>query len=83
MHSKRVLSAQNLFINAEVMVKLSLYTQWKQSTGVDLHSCLTSALDDGEWHASHPGCLAPRGTLPVPMELDAGWATRAGLNVLN
>lgn len=41
------------------MVKQS-YTQRKQSTGVDfhIHSCLTSALDDGEWSAPWP--LSPR-----------------------
>jgi hypothetical protein len=26
---------------------------------VQLHACLTSALDGGEWPASHPGCSIP------------------------
>jgi hypothetical protein len=34
------------------------------------YSYLTSALDGGEWSASHPGSALP----PVPIAQEAGWA---------
>jgi hypothetical protein len=38
------------------------------------YSFLTSALDGGEWSASHPGCaVAPGKGPPVPTGREAGW----------
>jgi hypothetical protein len=40
------------------------------------YSFSTSALDGGEWSASHPGCaLAPVKGSPVPIVQEAGWAS--------
>jgi hypothetical protein len=39
------------------------------------YSNLTSALDGGEWSASHPGHALPPGKEPpVPIGQEAGWA---------
>jgi hypothetical protein len=41
------------------------------------YSFLTSALEGGEWSASRPGrALPPRERAPVPIILEAGWASR-------
>jgi hypothetical protein len=38
------------------------------------YSFLTSALDGGEWSASHPSCTLPPGKgPPVPIGQEAGW----------
>jgi hypothetical protein len=40
------------------------------------HSCLTSALDGGEWSASRPGSALPPGKgTPVPIGLETGCAS--------
>jgi hypothetical protein len=45
------------------------------------YSFSTSALDGGEWSASHPSRALPPGKgLPVPIVQEAGWASRAGLD---
>jgi hypothetical protein len=39
-------------------------------------SFLTSALDEGEWSASRPGCALPPGErTPVSIGQEAGWAS--------
>jgi hypothetical protein len=47
-----------------------------------LHSFLTSTLDSGESSASRPGIFTSRKDAPVPIEQEAGWAPRPGLEVV-
>ena len=49
---------------------------------VQLHSFLTMALDGDECSASCPRTLHSGKELLVPTECDAGWGTRAGLDIL-
>ena len=49
---------------------------------VQLHSFLTSALDEGKWSTSRPGCFTPKERTTVLME-QVGWVgPRTSLNVL-
>jgi hypothetical protein len=41
--------------------------------GVQLHSCLTSAIDTAKWSASNHGCFTPRETVPCTPEWAVGW----------
>jgi hypothetical protein len=45
-----------------------------RGTEVQLHEYLTSALDGGEWSASHSGRFTPGEKATVPTEQEAGWA---------
>jgi len=44
--------------------------------GVELqrHAFLTSALEGGEWSASHPGRFIPRETALSTIDYEVGWA---------
>jgi hypothetical protein len=58
-------------------VKLSCYTSWRHmgERRYSSYSFLTSALDGGEWSASHPGRALPPGKgPPVTTGQEAGWA---------
>jgi hypothetical protein len=48
-----------------------------------LHILLTSALDGGEWSASHPDCFTPPGKKPNTTLLIRIWVdTRAGVDAV-
>jgi hypothetical protein len=48
---------------------------------VQLDAGLTSALDKGEWTASHPGRFTPRKMTPIPSGQEPGWAPEPVLSV--
>ena len=52
---------QKTYVNSKVKVKFSLPTPWRHMGGVEIqvHSFLTSALDEGEWLTSRPSCFIP------------------------
>jgi len=43
-------------------------------SGGTAQAFLNSALDGGEWSASHPNHFTPRERALVPIRLEAGWA---------
>jgi hypothetical protein len=70
----------HLFVICCVILKLKSYpttrheSAWGQSK-CSFHSFSTSALDEGEWSASHPDLALPPGKgPPVPVVQEAGWA---------
>ena len=58
------------YFKVKVRGTLSIYRQWRHTgvTEVQLHSFLTSALDEGERRVSIPGCLIPRARAPITTE---------------
>jgi hypothetical protein len=48
---------QNVLNTCEKKVTFSWHTSWFQIKEWQLHSFLASALDEGEWSASHSGCF--------------------------
>jgi hypothetical protein len=70
------------------MFKLSLcltkYHAMKTIGGVEvqLHAFLTSALDGGEWSASHPGCFTPGERAPGTHCIGGGVGSRAILDMV-
>jgi hypothetical protein len=65
-------------ITGLVKVQLSRYTPWRRLGGerrCSSYSFLNSALDGGEWSASHPGRALPPGKgPPAPIVQEARWA---------
>ena len=54
-----------------VLTKYSCNFEGYEWTQVELHSFLNSALDEGEWSASHSGRFTPEEDRPVPIEQKA------------
>jgi hypothetical protein len=67
----------------KVKVKQSLYTPWRRLGGEEYssYSFTTSALDGGEWSASHPRRALPPGERTPGTHCTWGWVgPRAGLD---
>jgi hypothetical protein len=69
---------RKLHSKSKKSTKLSRYTLWRRLGGgrkYSPYSFLASALDGGEWSASHPNrTLPPCKGPPVPIGQEAGWA---------
>jgi hypothetical protein len=66
-HLLKILLLRGIKIFKHIKKKLSRYTPWRHMGGEEVYSSysfLTSALDGGEWSASHPGCALPPGKEP-------------------
>jgi hypothetical protein len=58
--------------------------RWRHIGGVEvqLHTFLTSALDGGEWPASHPSCFTPRERAPGTHWIEGWVGPRASLGTM-
>jgi hypothetical protein len=61
---------QQINVQAKGKVKFFLHTPWRQIRGVEVwpHLSLTSALGEGEWSPSCPGCFTIRKRAPITTE---------------
>jgi hypothetical protein len=57
-----------------VLNKAPYHEDVRESRGI-APPFLTSALDGGEWPASHPGHFTPGERFPVPIGQEGGWAS--------